>query len=133
MHGVGFQCHLTANGLNLESVARNLDRFAALGLDLYVTEMDVRLTLPATPDALAKQGSLYWGVLDTFLMQPAFRGFQSWGFTDRHSWIPSAYPGQGAGLPLDEQYQPKPAYYALRDRLAALVEPAVLAATSEVA
>lgn len=119
LHGIGFQCHFTTNGVDLSSFARNLQRFADLGLELYVTEMDVRLPLPATAETLARQAALYGGVLDTCLAQPAFRGFQSWGFTDKHSWIPTTYSGQGAGLPFDEQYQPKPAYDALRASLSA--------------
>jgi endo-1,4-beta-xylanase len=118
VHGVGFQMHLTAAGVDLERFARNMQRFADLGLDLYVTELDVRLQLPVTPAKLEAQAAIYRGVLDTCLAQPAFRGFQMWGFTDRHSWIPTHYPGYGAALPFDERYAPKPAYYALRDRLA---------------
>src|SRR5581483_10991509 len=108
VHGIGFQCHLAIDGLDIArdraSFARNLQRFAALGLELYVTEMDVRLPLPATAACLA---------------QPAFRGFQTWGFTDKYSWIPHRFLGQGAALPLDEHYRPKPAYDALRECLLA--------------
>jgi endo-1,4-beta-xylanase len=43
--------------------------------------------------------------------------FASWGFTDKTSWVPSAYPGYGAALPFDANYAPKPAYYGLRAAL----------------
>jgi endo-1,4-beta-xylanase len=119
VHGVGFQCHLTTGGLDLGSFARNLQRFAGLGLALYVTEMDVRLPLPASEEALAAQAALYRGVLEACLDQPAFRGFQTWGFTDKHSWIAGRFPGHGAALLFDERYRPKPAYAALHTCLAA--------------
>ncbi len=132
LHGVGFQCHLTDKGVDLESFARNLERFAGLGLELYVTEMDVRLPLgtpgqtsalgtplPATPESLGHQAAIYGGVLETCLAFPTFRAFQTWGITDRYSWIPRRFAGTGAALPLDEQYHPKPAYAALHERLAA--------------
>jgi len=123
VHGIGFQCHLAIDGLDIArdraSFARNLQRFAALGLELYVTEMDVRLPLPATAGSLAHQAEIYRGVLEACLAQPAFRGFQTWGFTDKYSWIPHRFLGQGAALPLDEHYRPKPAYDALRECLLA--------------
>lgn len=115
--GVGFQMHVTLSGVNLQSFARNLQRFADLGLLVFVTEMDVRVPLPATDADLARQAQIYRDVLGVCLRQPACRGFQTWGFTDKHSWIPSFYPGFGAALPLDAAYGPKPAFEALRDQL----------------
>jgi len=44
--------------------------------------------------------------------------FTLWGFTDRYSWIPAFFPGNGAALVFDEQMQPKPSYRALTDALA---------------
>ncbi|WUV14491.1 endo-1,4-beta-xylanase [Streptomyces sp. NBC_01485] len=40
-----------------------------------------------------------------------------WDYTDKYSWIPAFFPGQGAALPWDEQFAPKPAYYAIREAL----------------
>ena len=40
-----------------------------------------------------------------------------WGFTDQESWIPSAFPGQGAALIFDASYRPKPAYTSLQSLL----------------
>ncbi|NOT06987.1 MAG: hypothetical protein HOP28_02165 [Gemmatimonadales bacterium] len=31
----------------------------------------------------------------------------TWGFTDRHSWIPAFFAGSGRALPLDLNSQPK--------------------------
>lgn len=118
VHGVGFQMHIGLNGIDLQSFARNLQRFADLGLLLFITEMDVRIPWPVTEAKLAQQAEVYRGVLDTCLAQPACVGFQTWGFTDKHSWIPGFYPGYGAALIFDENYDPKPAYGALADRLA---------------
>ena len=118
LHGVGFQVHVTAAGVPAEPLARNLERLAALGLELYVTEMDVRLPTPPSDEALAAQAAVYRSVLDVCLAQPACKGFQTWGIADRHSWIPGRYPGFGAALPLDERYAPKPAHRALGEALA---------------
>jgi endo-1,4-beta-xylanase len=115
--GIGFQMHIDLNGINYASFAQNLQRFANLGLALFVTEMDVRIQLPATADKLARQAQVYRNVLSTCLDQSACRALQMWGFTDKYSWIPGFYPGYGAALIFDENYPPKPAYYALRDEL----------------
>jgi endo-1,4-beta-xylanase len=111
--GIGFQMHIDLNGINYASFAQNLQRFADLGLKLFVTEMDVRIQLPATDADLAKQASIYGNILEVVLNQPACLGFQMWGFTDKYSWIPEFFQGYGAALIFDENYQRKPAYYAL--------------------
>ena len=121
IHGVGFQLHLTDRGINRESFAANMQRFADLGLEIYITELDVRTRLPATPEALATQAQWYGDLMQACLDQPACRAFQTWGFTDAHSWVPSFFPGFGAALIFDESYQPKPAYDALWQRLSACV------------
>lgn len=117
VHGVGLQLHITMAGVDLTSVAQNMQRFAALGLEIYITELDVRVPLPATASALETQSSVYRGVLNACLGQPLCKAFQTWGFTDAHSWIPGSYSGFGAALIFDEGYRPKPAYEALAQRL----------------
>jgi endo-1,4-beta-xylanase len=46
-------------------------------------------------------------------------GITVWGYSDRHSWIPSVFPSEGAALPWDENLQHKPAYDAIAGALAA--------------
>ena len=43
--------------------------------------------------------------------------FVVWGFTDRRSWIPSAFPGYDDATLFDRDLLPKPAYSVLQDRL----------------
>jgi endo-1,4-beta-xylanase len=117
--GVGFQMHIDLNGINYASFAQNLQRFADLGLALFISEMDVRMQLPATDAKLAAEATVYANILAAVLNQPACYAFQMWGFTDKYSWIPGAYPGYGAALILDAAYNPKPAYDALAAELMA--------------
>jgi endo-1,4-beta-xylanase len=116
--GVGLQTHLTGSGLNYQSFANNMQRFAALGLEIYITEMDVRLPMPASQADLDKQTIIYSNVINQCLAQPACKGLQTWGFTDKYSWIPSHFPGFGDALILNKNYKPKPAYAALQQALA---------------
>lgn len=116
--GVGFQAHLVRMSLP-DSFEENLRRFAELGVQIAITEMDVRMPLPATPEKLATQAALYARALRACLELPACQSFTTWGFTDRLVREDPVFPGEGAALPFDEAYQPKPAYWALRDTLAA--------------
>jgi endo-1,4-beta-xylanase len=116
--GVGFQMHIGTNGIDYASFAQNLQRFADLGLALFVTEMDVKIQLPVTDAKLQAQAAVYGNVLEVVLNQPACVGFQMWGFTDKYSWI-NSMQGYGAALIFDANYQRKLAYYSLLHDLVA--------------
>ncbi|MFF6829577.1 endo-1,4-beta-xylanase [Streptomyces longwoodensis] len=42
---------------------------------------------------------------------------QFWGFTDRYSWVPGVFEGEGAANLLDEDYGVKPAFRAVQKAL----------------
>ncbi len=116
--GVGLQMHLSLGDRPAAAVVKaNLARLAGAGLTAEITEMDVRLILPATPAAASAQAGVYREMLATCLAAPNCKGFAFWGFTDARSWIPEFFPGWGAALPFDEDYRPKPACGALMDAL----------------
>jgi hypothetical protein len=47
----------------------------------------------------------------------------TWGFTDRYSWIPWAFNNkEGAALPLDTLYLPKPAYWQMLEVMTRVVD-----------
>jgi endo-1,4-beta-xylanase len=119
INGIGFQMHLTlkaGTSENLQSFEANLKRFAELGLEIHITELDVRLQ---SDDAasLTAQAKLYDEIVNACLRQPACKMIQTWGFTDKYSWIPAAFPGNGWALPWDNAYQKKPAYGAMLEAL----------------
>lgn len=114
LHGIGFQMHRT--GLDYASLRNNLKRFNDLGLDLHITEMDIRIPVTngvATTADLEAQAEIYWNIVGVALGQPRFKALQTWGYTDKYSWIPGFFPGYGAALMFDENYQRKPAYWAV--------------------
>jgi endo-1,4-beta-xylanase len=116
-HGVGLQMHLTASGISTASVDANIKRLTDLGLEVQITELDVRLPVDSTGAAtaanLATQAQIYHDAVQVCLKYPKCTAVQTWGFTDKHSWIPGSYPGQGAALPFDASYNTKPAYDAM--------------------
>lgn len=119
VHGVGMQMHLIAGSLPpLSSISDNFARFATLGLKIQITEMDIRVPTPATPAALATQAQNYRDVINICLQNTACNMVVMWGFTDRASWIPSVFPGQGDALIYDRNFSPKLAYTAVNDLLA---------------
>jgi endo-1,4-beta-xylanase len=117
--GIGFQFHvdLTFDDPNtLASVTSNFQRFAALGLEIHITELDIRLQ-DSTAPSLAAQAKLYGELAAICVQQPACKVFQTWGFTDKYSWIPSFFQGYGWALPFDLNYQKKPAYTSILNAL----------------
>jgi len=122
LDGIGFQMHVGVNGPNISSWRSNLQRFSDLGLNLHITEMDVRLPVDtngvATATDLATQANTYFNVIGTALGFPRLKVAQTWGFTDRSSWIPGSFPGFGAALPLGTNWNRKPAWWAIHDVLA---------------
>ena len=121
--GVGIQAHINLDMKEIESLAANLARLTALGLQVHFTEMDVAVPLAANgvlldQEDLARQAGIYRFVAKACLQQRGCTAFQTWGFTDKYSWIPGYTKGaKGRALLFDQEYQPKPAYNALREAL----------------
>lgn len=114
IHGVGFQMHISVeNYPDPESLAENIRRFRELGLQVEITEMDVRIPLPASNEELLRQAEIYRSIFKTYLDNSGPDAFIMWGFIDKYSWITYTFSGSGAALIFDENYRPKPAYQAL--------------------
>jgi endo-1,4-beta-xylanase len=112
--GVGFQMHLTESGVNAQSLADNMQRFADLGLEIYITEMDVRIPENPSEQDLENQARIYGEVLNRCLAQPACKALQVWGISDKDSWVMDTFPGTAVPLLFDDNYEAKPAYEALK-------------------
>jgi endo-1,4-beta-xylanase len=110
--GVGLQSHFTA-GRVPPGLPAILAKFAALDVDIAITELDLRVHLPATPEALAQQAAGYRFVVASCLAVARCVGVTTWGISDDHSWIPRQYPGYGNALLFDRLGDPKSAYAAV--------------------
>jgi endo-1,4-beta-xylanase len=115
--GVGWQCHVTEGFRVGDEHRANAERIASLGLELSITELDVRLRMPPAADAYASQAETVRGLLELLLSQPRRGALLFWGLTDKHSWVPGFYKGYGDALPYDAQYREKPAYRAVAQAL----------------
>lgn len=121
--GVGLQMHLRDLNPDVEGIRANIERFIALGIQVHITEMDVALRTDAEgkvvdPEDLVRQAELYRQIAQV-CAQAGCSAIQTWGFTDKYSWVRSSTRGvKGAALPFDRNYVAKPAYEALKAAVA---------------
>ncbi len=143
IHAVGIQCHWRMDGPDLGEVEESIGQFAALGLKVMITELDIGV-LPATyrgadvarreamseeqrsvmnpytqglPDDVAKQhAERYRQAFAMFLRHKDCIGRVTlWGTHDGRSWL-NFFPVWGrTDYPLlfDRQGKPKPAFFAV--------------------
>jgi endo-1,4-beta-xylanase len=117
--GVGLQMHISAASFPaVADIRANIQRLADLGLQVNLSEMDVRVRdVPGDlATKLQRQRQVYRDVVAACLAVPRCEAVTFWGFTDAHSWIDSFF---GADDPLlfDEQYRAKPAFFGVEDAL----------------
>lgn len=132
IYGVGLQMHVSIFHTPSEhDVLVNMQRLAALGLKVQITEMDVSLRqnneylanptpVQVMPAQLNVQARIYHDMLAACLSTNACEAFVMWGLTDRYSWLngDGLIPNHAdAPLIYDEHYQPKPAFTALANAL----------------
>jgi len=125
--GLGFQMHIDASGCpTAAGFAAHLQKITALGLQAHITEMDVKIPVDSSGNAgaadLQAQAATYQRILTVCLQNPGCTAFQTWGFTDKHSWLSGQ--AKAAALPFDVNYQPKPAFTTLMNTFQTV--PAVL-------
>ncbi|GAA5066160.1 endo-1,4-beta-xylanase [Thermocatellispora tengchongensis] len=113
LDGMGFQGHLGIQYDYPGDFPNVMRKFTDLGLEVAITEADARMVLPVTPEKLARQAEFFRDMLKTCAANRRCTEFTVWGFTDRHSWVPEWFEGEGAATPMDENLAPKPAYTAM--------------------
>ena len=122
--GVGLQMHQWGPTFDAGRIQRAIGRFVALGGQVHITELDVPLRVAgdgrvADPEDRAEQAEAYRKIALACVEQLKCTAIQTWGFTDKYAWVRSHSKGaQGAALPFDRNYAPKPAYEALKKAVA---------------
>lgn len=112
VHGIALQMHQTIQGPPPGVITEMTNYFRALGLEVSIAELDAHTLDPVT------QAQIYGDVV-TEALNAGITEISVWGFTDKHlwTWLPGAKP-----CIFDENYNPKPAYFAVRDALRNFVE-----------
>jgi endo-1,4-beta-xylanase len=126
--GVGLQMHVPTLDAEMPAIAAgisaNIARLTALGVQVHITELDVSLPVDSDgrsrADDLVRQAEVYRGIVRACLNNLGCTAIQTWGFTDKYSWIGShSHGARGHALPFDRAYQPKAAYRAVLEELSA--------------
>jgi len=112
--GVGFQLHIQIEYGDVEGVRTNIQRYARLGLEVHLTEVDIRKAgLKWNSNTEERQAEVYAALMQVCLDEPNCTSFLTWGLTDKYTWLGSSK----RPLPYDENYEPKMALTALEDTL----------------
>ncbi len=125
--GVGFQMHLYGKDFKteqeiqqrLEALRRNIRRYREIGVEVYVTEMDIRMNgvLGNPPERNLTQARAYQAIMDV-LLEEGVNSISIFGVRDKDSWLENPNIN-GADAPnsdpllFDDNGFPKPSYYAV--------------------
>ncbi|GJJ13088.1 hypothetical protein Clacol_007338 [Clathrus columnatus] len=114
--GMGFETrfnyaksHFIVNELP-PNISKNMREFNELGVEVAVTELDIRMTLPSTPALLQQQKKDYETVVAACKEVKDCVGITLWDYTDKARRISGTFAGMGAACPWDENLNIKPAY-----------------------
>lgn len=107
--GVGFQCHFIVGEVPT-TIQQNMEAFVAAGVEVAITELDIRMTLPPTPELYEQQKADYETVIKACMAVEGCVGITIWDYTDKYSWVPGSFPDQGDACPWDVDLKKKPAY-----------------------
>lgn len=123
--GVGLQAHWNIKDPSLDDIRQAIEKYASLGLELQVTEMDVSmfpvddrrtdLTAP-TKEMEYLQAERFDKFFDIFKEYKEHIGsITFWGVADNYTWLHD-FPVKGRKnwpLLFDEQHQPKQAFWKI--------------------
>ncbi|MDH2425324.1 endo-1,4-beta-xylanase [Sphaerisporangium sp. TRM90804] len=102
---VGLQSHFNATSPVPDNYRQTIERFAALGVDVQITELEI-------PGSGAAQADDYRKVVNACMAVARCTGITVFGIPDHYSWRPYATP-----LLFDSEYNKKPAYEAVLSAL----------------
>ncbi|KAF2670145.1 glycoside hydrolase [Microthyrium microscopicum] len=111
--GVGMQTHLQeSKPLSEAAITAVMNKFASMDLDVAITELDVRLqTKGANAQARQQRNSIYGNVVRACKNVKRCVGITIWDFTDKYSWVPETFKGEGEALPWDANLKKKDDLY----------------------
>lgn len=125
VHGVGLQAHWNLYDPSLDDVRAAIEKYASLGLQLQLTELDMslfrfedrRTDLSSPPAELlelqAERYDVLFGLLKEY--REVISSVTFWGAADDYTWLDD-FPVRGRKnwpFLFDEQQAPKPAYNRL--------------------
>ncbi|KAJ0330108.1 hypothetical protein COL922a_012598 [Colletotrichum nupharicola] len=130
--GLGLQAHLEVGKTpSPQTLSKVMSRFTDMRLEVVLTELDIRHgKVPPDDAAVQQQAKDYASVVKTCVDAKGCVGVVVWEFTDKYSWIPSTFQGQGDACLFDKDMNPKPAYDGIKAVLTAGATNATLKSTA---
>ena len=123
IHGVGIQSHIMFNqDTAIASLHNFVNKLADLGLEVEITEVDLRLRLfDGDQDPYAAQGKYYGRLVKMCMSNPACKGVTFWGSTDKYCWMDGMpiFAKPNEPYLFDAEQNPKPGLYEIYHVLAA--------------
>ena len=131
--GVGHQAHIQLGWPSIAETEESINRFARLGLDNQITELDVSLYgYPPTPaypsyedipeEEFERQAVRYNELFEMYeRLGDKISNVTFWGIADNHTWLDDRARefnngvGKDAPFIFDMEYNVKPAYWAIMD------------------
>lgn len=127
IHGVGLQAHWNLTGPTIEEIREAIEKYAVLGLQLQLTELDVSvfeyedrrtdLTAP-TAHMLELQAERYGQIFELLRQyKDVISAVTFWGAADNYTWLDD-FPVRGRKnwpFVFDEAQQPKRSFWKLVD------------------
>ena len=110
--GIGCQAHGLEN-TSAATIKSNLDKLAATGLPIYISEFDLNI-----PDN-AKQKAKYQELFPVMWEHPAVKGITLWGYVEYETWRTDTYL-------ITDRLVERPAMQWLRSYLSAPLKPTIL-------
>ncbi|KAI9664039.1 MAG: hypothetical protein M1821_007530 [Bathelium mastoideum] len=118
--GVGLQSHFIGNETpSYDAQVANLQAFTALGVEVALTELDVRIPVPATDADQAQQAASYAESVQACVDVAGCVGVTVWDFDDQYSWVPGTFPGFGSADLFAANFTAKPAVASIASVLSA--------------
>jgi endo-1,4-beta-xylanase len=108
--GVGMQMHITTD-TSIDDIKASIEKYESLGVDIQVTELDLRILGTINQEGYQRQARLYKQVFDLLkTKKKSISMVMIWGITDNDSWYKDYEP-----LFFDKTFQAKDAYWAIVD------------------
>lgn len=123
---LGIQSHIAVSKIGFNKGVRELlDGAKALGLQVFITELDVNDDAVATEETAERDkivAEVYRSYLTTALEGPGVKAVLTWGASDKNTWLNNGIKFRGQHpdrlqrpLPFDPDYAPAPAFFAMRE------------------
>ena len=121
VQALGLQSHLSAGTqpYNWDPLHRFIKQVDELGLEIFVTELDVDDSRLPADIAQRDRGvaQLYRDYLDNVLQHRSVKAVLTWGLTDRDTWLTRTKPRKDGlpqrPLPFDPDLEPAPAFFSM--------------------